>query len=486
MNAKIIMQHQKMNELSVDVKAQLIKRLSSLSSLKTVPRKELQWLTEHGHVIIYETGANVAPKGKYIDNLYIILSGKVTIRVDRGAGPRLVAEWQTGEVVGLLPYSRMSGGPGDSYVEEKAEVLAINEKLFPEMIHQCPSFTAFTVHTMLDRARDFNTSDLQDEKMLSLGKLAAGLAHELNNPASATVRDAKLLLDGIENSDEAWQALIAGRLSDRQVNRIMMMRTTFLSRSAGTEMSALQKADHQDKISEWLVDKHLDPVFASFLADSVVTIGELNDLAGIIPRDKFESVLKWMAASCSTRMLAAEMARAANQIYKLVDAVKKFTYMDSLAEKEFVDVEGGIRDTMIVLGSKAKAKNAAVQLEIAADLPRVFANGSDLNQVWYSLLDNALDAISHAGKIRIKASTERNRVAVCISDDGPGIAPDVLPKIFDPFFTTKPAGQGTGLGLDIARRLLRRYNADISVQSRPGRTEFRLSLVADKQALAQK
>ena len=354
------------------------------------------------------------------------------------------------------------------------------------MIHQCPSFTAFTVHTMLDRARDFNTSDLQDEKMLSLGKLAAGLAHELNNPASATVRDAKLLLDGIENSDEAWQALIAGRLSDRQVNRIMMMRTTFLSRSAGTEMSALQKADHQDKISEWLVDKHLDPVFATFLADSVVTIGELNDLAGIIPRDKFESVLKWMAASCSTRMLAAEMARAANQIYKLVDAVKKFTYMDSLAEKEFVDVEGGIRDTMIVLGSKAKAKNAAVQVEIAADLPRVYANGSDLNQVWYSLLDNALDAISHAGKIRIKASTERNRVAVCISDDGPGIAPDVLPKIFDPFFTTKPAGQGTGLGLDIARRLLRRYNADISVQSRPGRTEFRLSLVADKQALAQK
>ena len=104
MNAKIIMQHQKMNELSFDVKAQLIKRLSSLSSLKTVPRKELQWLTEHGHVIIYETGANVAPKGKYIDNLYIILSGKVTIRVDRGAGPRLVAEWQTGEVVGLLPY----------------------------------------------------------------------------------------------------------------------------------------------------------------------------------------------------------------------------------------------------------------------------------------------------------------------------------------------------------------------------------------------
>jgi signal-transduction protein with cAMP-binding, CBS, and nucleotidyltransferase domain len=250
MNAKIIMQHQKMNELSVDVKAQLIKRLSSLSSLKTVPRKELQWLTEHGHVIIYETGANVAPKGKYIDNLYIILSGKVTIRVDRGAGPRLVAEWQTGEVVGLLPYSRMSGGPGDSYIGEKAEVLAINEKLFPEMIHQCPSFTAFTVHTMLDRAREFNTSDLQDEKMLSLGKLAAGLAHELNNPASATVRDAKLLLAGIENSDEAWQALIAGRLSDRQVNRIMMMRTTFLSRSAGTEMSALQKADHQDKISE--------------------------------------------------------------------------------------------------------------------------------------------------------------------------------------------------------------------------------------------
>jgi len=478
MKIPTIMPGQLKNKLSTTEKTTLIDRLSSISALKDIPREELQWLVHHGRVSVKATGTIVVAKGMRTDELNLLLSGRMAIRVDRGAGPRLVGEWQTGEVVGLLPYSRMSSSPGDVYIEETAEALSIHERLFPEMTQQCPSFTAYTVHSMLDRARNFTSSDWQDEKMLSLGKLAAGLAHELNNPASVTVRDAKLLIAQLEKSDAAWQALIAARLSDEQLQKIITLRATCLARSDATVMTAIEKADHQDEISQWLMKKELDPASAVSLTDIAVSITDLDKLSEIISNDKLDVVLEWITANGSTRHIAEEIGQASGQIYRLVNSMKKFTYMDSLAEEEIVDLQTGIRDTLLILASKVKAKNAEILIEIDADLPHIYANGSDLNQVWYSLLDNALDAISPAGKIRIKASTERNRVAVCISDDGPGIAPDVLPKIFDPFFTTKPPGQGTGLGLDITRRLLRRNQADISVQSRPGLTTFSVSLSA--------
>ena len=154
--------------------------------------------------------------------------------------------------------------------------------------------------------------------------------------------------------------------------------------------------------------------------------------------------------------------------------------MDNLAAPEFVDVGAGLRDTLKMMASKAKSKGAAITLDIEANLPRVHAAGGELNQVWLNLIDNALDAIGESGGIDISARKDLNRVVVLVVDNGPGIPPDIMPKIFDPFFTTKPPGQGTGLGLDITRRLLRRFNADISFQSRSGRTECRVSLVAEK------
>jgi signal transduction histidine kinase len=470
--------------MATDMPSQLIDRLASIPNLAGIPRKELKWIVENGHFAIYEVGTIIGPKGKRINNLWIILSGKIAIRVDRGVGPRLVTEWRTGEVTGMLPYSRMSGPPGDNYVEEKAELLAIDVKLFPKMIHHCPSFTAYTVHNMVDRARNFNTSDLQDEKMISLGKLSAGLAHELNNPASATVRDAKVLLVDLANMDAASRALGATSLTDMQFKKIEKIRAACLAKSDDSLLSPIQKSDHQDKITDWLVCHRLSIAFALPLADTSITIGQLDKLANSIPGEALDITLNWIVTSCTTHSLAVEIEHAATQIYKVVDAVKKFTYMGNLAEKEFVDVEPGIRDTISILISKAKSKSAAISLDMAKELPHVYANGSDLNQVWFSLLDNALDAISNSGNIRIEACSEMNRVVVRIVDDGPGIASDVISKIFDPFFTTKPPGHGTGLGLEITRRLLRQYQGDISVHSHPGRTEFRVSLLAAKPAIA--
>jgi signal transduction histidine kinase len=337
---------------------------------------------------------------------------------------------------------------------------------------------------MLDRARSFNTSDLQDEKMVSLGRLAAGLAHELNNPASATVRGAKQLLRILVQADAASRALGAAGLSDELFAAIEQVRSVCLAQPTGTVLSAVEQADREDEIAAWLERHQVDPAHAEPLADTGVTLDVLDMLAHAATRETLDAALRWIAAGCATHALATDIEQAATRIHELVAAIKRFSYMDGRTGPELIELEPGLRDTIRVLAVKAKAKGAAITLEIASDLPRVLATGGELNQVWLNLIDNALDAIPESGHVTVIAGTELGRVVVRVVDDGPGIPGEVLPRVFDPFFTTKPPGQGTGLGLDITRRLLRLHHGDIAVESRPGRTEFRVSLVVDHPAIA--
>jgi len=463
----------------------LVNRLADLPNLDGVPRKELEWLVSHGQLVIHEAGTIIAPKGKRIDKLWIILSGCVAVKVDRGVGPRLVIEWRTGEVSGMLPYSRMTGPPGNNYLEEKSELLAIQVRHFPEMIQQCPIFTEYTVHIMLDRARSFNASDLQDEKMISLGKLAAGLAHEINNPAAALVRGARQLLVNLTEVDTASRTLGTTRITSDLFTSIEELRSACLIQSADTLMSPIQKADREDEIADWLARHEVDRTDAEHFASTPVTIDMLDALANKLSGETLSIVLHWIATYCSTRLLALDIEQAASRISELVGAVKRFTYMDSLAGSELIEVGTGLRDTIKVLAAKSKSKGANITLDVQPNLPRVRAIGSELNQVWMNLIDNALDAISDSGNINISAQRELDRVVVRFADDGYGIPAEILPQIFDPFFTTKPPGQGTGLGLDISRRLLRTHHGDITVQSRPGKTEFRVSLLVEKTTSAK-
>ena len=456
--------------------ADLVDRLAALPKLAEIPREELEWLVAHGTLERAEAGQVTAFKDKRIETLWIVLSGHLSVRVDRGAGPRRVMGWRTGEVTGMLPYSRMKGPPGDNFVEEDSELLMVHEKHFPEMVHLCPEFTALTVHEMLDRARRFNASDLQDEKMISLGKLAAGLAHELNNPASSTIRGAKSLLAALEESDAASQALGASGLSGELREWVERARAACLAEPGGQVLSPIERADREEEIADWLARHECDPANASRLADTEVKIEILDSLAEMMSGDDLEAVLRWIAVACETHSLAADLERAATRIHELVAAVKRFTQMDNPAEPDAVVVETGLRDTIRVLASKAKAKGAAITLDVEPDLPRVRASSGELNQVWLNLIDNALDAIVESGKIDVSARRELDHVVVRVVDDGPGIPPEVQAQIFDPFFTTKAPGQGIGLGLEVTRRLVRRYRGDIAVDSRPGRTEFRVSL----------
>jgi signal transduction histidine kinase len=465
--------------MKVNMDNDLILRLESLPSLSQMPRPELEWLAQHGKHEIHQPGL-IRAKGLPAENLWIILAGQIAVHIDRGAGPKVAnTELRTGSVTGLLPYSRLTRFPGDVHVEEKTEILSISVKDFPSMINKCPLFTAHTVHSMIDRTRIYTTSDLQDEKMISMGKLAAGLAHELNNPASVNIRDAKLLRESQTDAESTSRILREADLNRKQFDEIENLRSVCIERSHNAGLSPLQKSDLNDNIMEWLEQNQVDTIHAGPLADLAVTPEDLDNLRTTLQGKVLETALKWIIASYRIYILSVEIENASNQIYKLVDAVKKFTYMDNLAEKELIDLEAGICDSVRVLDAKSKSKNAEIILEIDKNLPRIRANGAELNQVWFGLLDNALDAIPQSGKIRIQAGLEANLIKVRIIDNGSGIPRKQIAMIFDPFYTTKSPGQGTGLGLDLSRRIIRRYNGDINVQSKPGKTEFCVNLNPD-------
>jgi signal transduction histidine kinase len=219
-----------------------------------------------------------------------------------------------------------------------------------------------------------------------------------------------------------------------------------------------------------------DDSAAEGLAATSVTVEALNALAESLEGAALDAALEWVAAGCAVRTLAMENERAGSKISDLVSAMKRLTHMDRAPVPEPIDVERGLRDTLMVLGHKARDKSVSVKIDVAPGLPRVMAVGGELEQVWMNVLDNALDAVDLGGHVSVTAKPEGHSLVVRVIDDGPGIPPEIQGQVFDPFFTTKAPGEGTGLGLEIARTHLRGRGGDMDFDSRPGRTEFRISL----------
>src|SRR6185295_4640617 len=234
--------------------------------------------------------------------------------------------------------------------------------------------------------------------------------------------------------------------------------------------------DREDSIAEWLREHHADTAAAEALADTEVTLDLLDQLAALMNGQTLNTALVWIGARCATTRLTSEIQEAASRIYDLVGAIKGFTQMDRAAVPEPVDIGQGLANTLIVLRAKAKGKLVGLSMNVETDLPFVNGFGGELNQVWANLLDNALDAVGEGGRVELAANRELGAVVVRVIDNGPGVPAEVRDRIFDPFFTTNPVGQGTGLGLDIVRRLVQRHNGRIELDSSPGRTEFRVTL----------
>jgi signal transduction histidine kinase len=460
-------------------KSELVDRLAAHRTLGGAPRAELEWLADHGELQPIRLGEAITESDQVIRSLYVVLSGRFAIQVDHGYGPRKVMEWQGGDVGGLLPYSRLSKAPGEAVVHEAGEVLTVDGLHFQEMVVRCPWVTTTLVHVMLDRARVFTSSSLLDEKMASLGRLAAGLAHELNNPASAAARSASRLGDGLARAETAARALGAARLTAGQQAAVDEVRRVCV-RDAPPILSAMERADREDALGSWLEARGLDADAAGALAGAGVSTETLDGLAAALPEAALGTAVDWIATNCAIAALAGEVQRAASRIHHLVAAVKRFTYMDKPGVPEPVDIEQGLRDTVLLLDRKARDRSVSVTLEVAPNLPRARGFGGELNQVWANLVDNALDAAPASGHVTITAAPGPlpGSVVVRIVDDGPGIPAEIRARIFDPFFTTKAVGQGTGLGLDIARQLTRHSGGELELESRPGHTEFTVTLPA--------
>ncbi len=454
----------------------LLDRLKQHALLRDLPHEQVAWVAAHGRPRRLAAGELLYPQGTKVDALYLVLSGHLAIHVDRGAGRRKAMEWRGGEVTGLMPYSRLSTTLGDVAADEPTELVSVHRDDFPEMIRQCHELTAVFVHVMLDRTRQFTSSDMHDEKLMSLGKLAAGLAHELNNPASAIVRSAKGFAQHLAGAEQASRTLGGAGLTPAQLAAVDEVHTICLETPVTSVRSPLERADREDAIAAWLEEHGADVSPAGPLAETAVTIQTLDRLAATLARPALDAALAWVAAGCATRRIAVEIEQAATRIHGLVAAVKGFTRMDHATVPEAVDVGRGLTDTLAVLQAKARAKAVAVIVTVEPDLPRVRGYGGELNQVWLNLIDNALDAVGAGGRVDVTAARSDGAIVVRVIDDGAGIPDDIRGRIFDPFFTTKQVGEGTGLGLDIVRRLVQRHDGSIEVDSRPARTEFRVRL----------
>ena len=448
--------------------------------LSTVPERELEWFAARAVKHRWDAGTIIFGRGQEYAStdlgLEAILSGQMSTYVNRGSGRQKVMEWHAGDISGVLPFSRMKIALGDSMTDTYVETLSLHPRHFPELIRECPSITAACVHVMIDRARVFRASDLQDEKMVSLGKLSAGLAHELNNPASAVSRSARLLQSRMGDSDRSARTLAGVALTAEQLAAIDRVREACLRQPPALSRSPLERAEREDEIAAWLDAHGADHSAVDALAETAVTLDTLDELSAHLSGSALDAALDWVAAGCAVRTLARENERAAAKISDLVSAMKRLTHMDRAPAAEPVDLEQGLRDTVMVLGHKARDKAVSVTIDVAPGLPRVHAVGGELEQIWMNVIDNALDAVGLGGHVSITAKPEARSLVVRVIDDGAGIAPEDQSRIFDPFFTTKPQGEGTGLGLDIARAHVRRNRGDIEFTSRPGRTEFRIIL----------
>lgn len=454
----------------------LAERIAGHRVAGKIPPGEIAWLVANGTLRHLEPGEVLTSKASgVVKGLFILLTGRVCLFVERPSGREQVAEWKAGDVTGVLPYSRLTAPPGDSIAQEPTDLVMIAREEIPALIRECHEFTSALVHVMVDRARHFTSNSLQAEKMASLGKLSAGLAHELNNPAAAIARSAKALHGAIATTEEAARAL--GALGLTEAQRSVLDGARGRAAVATQQVrSALEQADREAELEDWLLDHNCDPAGAGALAETAVTLAELDEIATMFKGRELNAALHWLGSSCLTRLLSDEIETAAGRISSLVSAVKGFTHMDMNSTAAPVDVGLGLTQTLSIHSGKARGRSVSVKMTIDPELPRVMGSAGELNQIWSNLLDNAIDAAGAGGNVEIRAAVEAGQVAVRVVDDGPGIPAEIRGRIFDPFFTTKKVGEGTGLGLDIVKKMVQKHKGAVTVESMPGRTEFRVVL----------
>jgi len=462
---------------------QIAEAIERIGPLLGLPLEDRLWLATHGQEYVANTGDVLFEEGAPALHMILILKGEIHVRRQHG-GPMALFIGRTGQMTGVLPFSRMKGYGGQGFAITPVWALLIPKSLFPQMLQAIPSMTQRIVSTLLDRVREVTRIEQQAEKLAALGKLAGNLAHELNNPASAAQSAASSLNAALNANRENRFKLVNLCLNQDQVQAIQSWEEDILSRT-GPLKQLIQPFDagayiaREDSIRAWLTALGCPDTWeiAPLLAEQSVAVADLDSLRSILSVNETCVSLQFFARYLSSSRSVQTLAHSTSRIFDLIDAIKDYSGMDRAPILE-VDVPAGLDATLQMLQSRIST--VRVERNYESNLPLINAYGGELNQVWTALIENALDALQGDGLLRLACRLEADMLLVEVWDSGPGIPLELQERIFEPFFTTKPPGQGLGLGLDNAMRIVSKHRGHLGVRSEPGSTCFRVRLPLDQ------
>jgi signal transduction histidine kinase len=448
--------------------------LFTVPAFAGLPDDQIAWFISQSEEIRAKAGDTSFREGDPADSMFVILEGQVQVRGELG-GETVVIALNPGAVTGVLPYSRMKQFTVGARAVTDARILRFPASLFHDLVQKMPELTQRLVGLMSDRIRETTRREQQRDRLASLGKLSAGLAHELNNPASAAKRAASQLRDVLKRIKDASHELGSRDLTAAQKSEIEKLEASFVQRDE-VPSDALTISDREDQIDSLLRSHGQTDMWqmAADLAHRNVKPEALESLFATLDAVTARAALVRIAASVEVATLLNEIESGTSRISDLVRAIKEYTFMDQ-APLQNVDIVKSLETTLTILNHKLK-HGVVVKRDYGRVPLLVNSFGSELNQVWTNLIDNAIDAMGGEGELRVRTYRDDDCVVVEIEDSGPGISPDVLPHIFEPFFTTKGVGEGTGLGLDTVQRIVKKHRGDIQVTSKPGDTRFQVWL----------
>jgi signal transduction histidine kinase len=450
--------------------------LQSIESLKDVPLEQLQWLIDNSTQYEVAEGEYLFKAGDLLTGTHFILEGKVKLLLPLKNETRELALWEAPHISGYLPFSRGLTSTVMGKVVQTVHAMSLPRDRVRELVSRNFELTEALVHIMTTRVRDFTSMQQQNEKMMALGKLSAGLAHELNNPAAAIVRGSSLLSKHLQFVPDSFKDVIAIRMEDKEVDLVLDRIFEVLGRKEHPKLSLMERSEREDEIRDCLDEYQI--ANSAEIAENYLEYGfnceDLEFLMEHIPEKSLSPIFNWINSKLVAERMVMDIQQASQRISELVNSVKNFTHMDQGKGKEYTDIPSGIRNTLVMMNYKIKKANVEVIEEYDEKLPKIMALVGELNQVWTNVIDNAVDAMEPAGKgqLHIRTRKDGDYAEITFTDNGPGIPEEVKSQIFDPFFTTKEMGKGTGLGLDVVTQIIRQHRGTVKVDSAPGRTSF--------------
>lgn len=454
--------------------------LSSIELFKKLPTERLEWVCDRARKIEKSPGEIVVKEGDRVTGFMILLSGKVGVTHKREGIDMPFGQHYAPTFFGEIPVLSDEPMLVTLHAMDDCLIYEIDGEDFLSLLHENRDFERIVFRAVAQRLRNLESFINSREKMAALGNLAAGLAHELNNPTAALIRALKDLPSSLKQLQHMNLTYGQLNIDEEHTQEWMKVRDDGYNAIVQHGIDLVTLGDREEELLEWLEDYGVENPWdlAEPLAIGGVSVETLEKLMERWRDDTTEfrtRGLYWLALSFDVMSAISNGLRGAERISELVHAMKSYTYMDRGAQ-QVIDVREGIEDTLQLFSYKLK-QGIEVHRCYDRQVPKILAYGSELNQVWTNLIDNAIDAMGGKGTIEIKTAFNSDRVQVQITDSGPGISEEKRSRIFEPFFTTKPVGQGSGLGLDIVRRIVEsRHQGVIAFESKPGKTTFTVCL----------